>query len=312
MFEKFVSTNPQIKMPKGPVDLSKRKFLKAAVVLAGGALVGPILKNKFVKELAEEPNKNSVKPNNEKIEAAPDNPRTVDEILNLESTDPKDPITINKKVILATKEDWTKAFLDKSKSGPYLLRAYKRMKQKPKGGDEDYISILTEIFKAEGIPEKFIFLAIVESGFKNKKSSANAKGPFQFIAATARALGLIDEEGHDHRSDPIMSGQACAKLLRELYKRTGDWDLALSGYNGNFIKDYLSNCKRSKEKPNYEDFLSHLSRQADELKNNYHGAQGSASKEIIKDKINGLAQNLNYPAKVKGAINALEALGLIV
>jgi soluble lytic murein transglycosylase-like protein len=56
-------------------------------------------------------------------------------------------------------------------------------------------------------------------------SSAGAVGIAQFMAPTARALGLAD------RTDPVASIDAQAHLMRDLLRRFGSVPLALAAYN---------------------------------------------------------------------------------
>ncbi len=69
-----------------------------------------------------------------------------------------------------------------------------------------------------------------------------------------------------NRANPYESARACAECLKDLYKATGDWDLALSGYNGGYIWGYLKDAKQKKQKLSFDNFLVYL---ADYL-NNYH------------------------------------------
>ena len=49
-----------------------------------------------------------------------------------------------------------------------------------------YLPMIQSVFKAEGLPLDLAYIPIIESGFKtNALSKANAKGPWQFMKATA-------------------------------------------------------------------------------------------------------------------------------
>lgn len=66
-------------------------------------------------------------------------------------------------------------------------------------------------FEKEGLSEDFVYLTIPESHFQfDAFSHAEAKGPYQFKAETARELGLIIDDKIDERCDPIKSARACA------------------------------------------------------------------------------------------------------
>ncbi|HVP68128.1 MAG TPA: LysM peptidoglycan-binding domain-containing protein [Anaeromyxobacteraceae bacterium] len=94
--------------------------------------------------------------------------------------------------------------------------------------DEHYRTIL----KAGGLPEDTLFLAMIESGFANLAySRARAVGPWQFIAGTAKRMGLKQDFWVDERRDPEKAAIAAAAYLKELYDQFGDWRLAWAGYN---------------------------------------------------------------------------------
>lgn len=106
--------------------------------------------------------------------------------------------------------------------------------------------------------EKIVYLAIPESHFQiESKSEKGAQGPYQFMGRTARKAGLKMGGGIDERYDPELSAEACAANLVYLYKQCGDWDLALSGYNGGFIWKYFAQ-ERSKEKRTYKGFIEFI------------------------------------------------------
>jgi LysM repeat protein len=103
--------------------------------------------------------------------------------------------------------------------------------------------------------EKNVYLAIPESHFQiESKSEKGAQGPYQFMGRTARKAKLKIGGGIDERYDPALSAEACAANLVYLYKQCGDWDLALSGYNGGFIWKYFSKERNIKERT-YEGFI---------------------------------------------------------
>ncbi|TLD88150.1 lytic transglycosylase domain-containing protein [Helicobacter sp. MIT 05-5294] len=96
----------------------------------------------------------------------------------------------------------------------------------------EFIPTLKEMFLKEGIPQEFLYLAMIESGFSlTAKSSKRATGMWQFMPQTAKSLGLEINAQIDERKDPIKSTKAAIAYLKTLKESFGKWYLAAIAYN---------------------------------------------------------------------------------
>lgn len=90
---------------------------------------------------------------------------------------------------------------------------------------------ITEILKANNIPEDFRYLPLIESALLNGVSPKEAVGYWQIREASGKELGLEITKEVDQRYDPIKSTEAACKYLKKAYEKFGNWTLVAASYN---------------------------------------------------------------------------------
>ena len=92
--------------------------------------------------------------------------------------------------------------------------------------------VIEPILKANGIPDDFKYLAVIESNLDPKAvSPARAVGLWQFMDGTAKNYGLKVTATVDERRHIAKSTEAACQYLREAYNKYGDWSAVAVSYN---------------------------------------------------------------------------------
>jgi membrane-bound lytic murein transglycosylase D len=87
------------------------------------------------------------------------------------------------------------------------------------------------ILKANGIPEDFKYLPLIESGLMNDISPKDAVGFWQIVKSAGKENGLEITNQVDERYDPIKATEAACSYLKRAYKKFDNWTSVAASYN---------------------------------------------------------------------------------
>ncbi|MCC7055556.1 MAG: transglycosylase SLT domain-containing protein [Gemmatimonadaceae bacterium] len=108
---------------------------------------------------------------------------------------------------------------------PYMERSMSRGTR--------YDAMLRRKFREAGLPEDMTYLALIESSYlPHAYSRAAAVGMWQFMAPTARGIGMRVDWWVDERRDPMRATEGAIDFLTDLHDAYGSWYLAAAAYNG--------------------------------------------------------------------------------
>ena len=122
-----------------------------------------------------------------------------------------------------------RAHIDRLRDDPNTKAAiYPRMKR--------YWPMVSQTLAAHGLPEDLGYVVWVESDFRPEAVGPKpemGRGFWGFSAAAARKYGLRVDAAFDDRVDPVLSTEAAARYLAELFAEFGtdSFMLALASYN---------------------------------------------------------------------------------
>jgi membrane-bound lytic murein transglycosylase D len=95
-----------------------------------------------------------------------------------------------------------------------------------------YTAAMKNALARAGLPTDLVWLSLIESGHNASiVSPAGAAGLWQFMPETGRTYGLTVDRWVDQRLDPVEATEAAVRLLSDLYRRFGSWELAMAAYN---------------------------------------------------------------------------------
>ena len=312
---------------KGKPGITRRQFLGGVAALFGTGIMARTVeeiyekgKNEFVDSGSEIIDSKDSKP----IigESEPETPafeqdeilktdiESIESIADILDFDKKGPIRLTPEKMENVKNYWKEKYGNKKNNlHKDLTDGYR---------DWGYWRPYTEEkFRSVGVPLEYALLALPESSWRvNARSKAGAVGPYQFMPKTAASLKLKINRVVDERRDPVKSAEACALVLKELYKVSGDWNVALSGYNGGTAWKFIKEARSKGQITNYENFLKFLEEKLNKEKDNlqtnnkYSNLSHEARRKIFAQNIQGFSENLNYPPKFH-AIKELIKEGII-
>ncbi len=94
-----------------------------------------------------------------------------------------------------------------------------------------YLPMMEEIFRREGLPIELTRIVFVESSFNVfAQSKVGASGLWQIMPSVAKPHGYIQSD-YDKRNHPLHATELAAQILKQNYKKLKSWPLAITAYN---------------------------------------------------------------------------------
>ena len=111
-----------------------------------------------------------------------------------------------------------------------------------------FFPIIEPVLRANGIPDDFKYLAVIESSLDPKAvSPSRAVGLWQFLEGTGKNYGLKVTATVDERRHVAKSTEAACKYLRDAFAKYGDWIIVAQSYNAGMgrMSEQISKQKES-------------------------------------------------------------------
>ncbi|MBI4365961.1 MAG: lytic transglycosylase domain-containing protein [Deltaproteobacteria bacterium] len=94
-----------------------------------------------------------------------------------------------------------------------------------------YAGDIRHLFETRRLPPDLIALVFIESMFNPRAlSKVGALGLWQFMPETGKDYVSMNAFW-DERGDPLRSSEGAAEYLADLFRRTGDWGIAINSYH---------------------------------------------------------------------------------
>jgi len=107
-----------------------------------------------------------------------------------------------------------------------------------------FFPVIEPILKANGIPDDFKYLCVIESNLDTRAlSPAKAAGLWQFLESTGKSYGLEITNQIDERYHIEKATEAACKYFKDAYKRYGNWVNVAASYNAGMGR--ISNSMQS-------------------------------------------------------------------
>lgn len=95
-----------------------------------------------------------------------------------------------------------------------------------------FFPIIEPILKANGVPDDFKYLALIESNLDQRaQSPAKAVGIWQILPGTGKDAGLVINDDVDERYNVEKATKVACSMLKHTHDAAGSWTLAAAAYN---------------------------------------------------------------------------------